>query len=546
MKRSTESMRSAWMLTDEIPWRRFLNNHHGLLVLDNVSDHISVTEYLQAHYRENLARFEWDIVATGQDSSIVGTSIFEHGLNISSLDLDGACRVLALGLIPQGKGWTQEQIAVIRSSLKVCFDDSSWTGRGREDEQVAQALEQSYGITTYTDLEELAGMLECHPLALTQCAAYVKAYFITAKQYRNKFTSCSRPMVLDLYGHTQHSILASFEISIQRLEASEPDAARLLVFFSCLDRTSITFKFLENILSPTKFWNNSESFILRPDLRRRFDFLDPKLPGFHKNIAILESLCFITRDTKRGSIGIHSQIHELSHLRRCSSDAASHLNDVISLLLHRLPPLLYSCRDKLAPRIQSLVTIHAERTLHLMQIYSTDHPIVDADTWSFFLECYLWTRNADFLALAEQLEERVPAGDRSWISSILGVAGIVHLIEQYQTSSTGALPTDDVQRYLSKISPAEIPLDSRCSLTKAYLSYRLSQLIQDRDNIGDRVHSLEAAQKSLRVIIDSLPMAKVLVDGSASASDVHSLQGLSCNSQLTKSLKEPVARAILS
>src|SRR5437667_10145691 len=138
-------------------------------------------------------------------------------------------------------------------------------------------------------------------------------------------------MLLDLYRHTDHNVLASFEVSFHRLEESSPAAAKLLALFAFLDRKFISLELVENFLLDVPFWCHSESFILEPALQHTFWYLAPNLPDYHKNLGILESLCLISRDMKRNTIQIHSQVNESIHLLMGAATAADLLQQVIQL-----------------------------------------------------------------------------------------------------------------------------------------------------------------------------------------------------------------------
>jgi hypothetical protein len=514
LKKSYELLQSTVSPDNPDSAWKFFDEHCGLIVLDDMSDDQSLidsTDWLWLL----LETSPWAFLATSQNSSVVGSSGFERGIQVDLFEPVTACSLLTFGLIPRGQGWSNTQQHVITEGMDVCFGTAE-DSRTAVMDSVCEALRTYYGITSYSQLVELSEALGYLPLAIVQRSAYMKQYGIGAAQSLEKLRSLSRELRLDLYrhAHTGRDVLGSFEVSIQRLDASNPAAAQLLTLFSFLDRNSVSQEFLEGALSDVMFWDKTESSKLDPDLRVVFPYLDQSLPDYHKSLGWLQSLCLVTRDLEKLVVTIHSQVHESIHLRMSRESVASWLQQVIRLLLHRLPPLLYSCKDSDAPRAQEHVLRHADRLRDMVLLYERDLQEVHTDVACFFLECYLWHCGESFLACGEKLKASVPRQDRDWVGNLFAGARLLQEVERFQRCfGTPDFDLTSISESTRRIGSAQVPSNTRHSITNAALFHRLSGMVQRQDRIAQRSPTDSGVDQMLFSAYDGLSVRDTLLRG---------------------------------
>ncbi len=138
-------------------------------------------------------------------------------------------------------------------------------------------------------------------------------------------------------------------------------------------------------------------------------------------------------------------VHEWIHLRLPEKHCAKYLGDVVSLLSHRLPPLLYSWKDKEAPYQADLVFCHLERVRELAELYMESLFDLRPDFAIFFLEAYLWYRGVQYLDMTERLADRTVAEDQSWVLEMIYCAKFLQIILEYQEPGVYASQLDKSQ-----------------------------------------------------------------------------------------------------
>jgi len=480
---SRARFQTAFSLDPVSGFPAFFHEHAGLLVLDDIVEEKALEGIVHA-LGPGFRTSRWSLLATSQNSSFVGSSVLEHGIHVPLFEPATACSLLTLGLIPRGLGWSKEDRHVIADGMDKCFEAAE-EERTPATDSVRKALEKDYGIKSYSQLVDLVEALGRLPIAITQCSAYMREYGISAANYLQKYGALSRMIRLDLFGRERRGkdVLGSFKLTLERLEDSDPTTARLLTLFSFLDRNSVSLELLDAALLDSTIWDGIVTFRLDADLRAAFRYLDQSLPDYDKSLGALESLCLVSRDIQKQLVTVHSQVHESIHLRMRRGTVVNWLQQVVRLLVHRLPPLLYSFKDSESPVMQALVLRHADRLREMVLLYEEDLGEIHADVACFFLECFLWNCGERFLACGEKLATMVPRPDRTWVGSLFATAKVLHEIQRFQSGYLvhPRFAPQDIFESVNLTARARPPLNSRHALSNAFLYYRLSSLVERRD-----------------------------------------------------------------
>src|SRR2546421_12589316 len=162
------------------------------------------------------------------------------------------------------------------------------------------------------------------------------------------------------------SVMTNWDISFVRLGTN---AVKIITLFGFLGRNQISIPFLEHALNDSRFWGGEGVLQISGRLKKFFAFLN--IPDdVYESIGVLDSLSLVTRDASQRQIYVHPMIHEYIHLRMPTDEAVDWLVNVVALLSHQLPPLMYSSScDKEAPLKAEQVFFHLDRTADLAELY---------------------------------------------------------------------------------------------------------------------------------------------------------------------------------
>ncbi|KID81326.1 kinesin [Metarhizium guizhouense ARSEF 977] len=370
----------------------------SLVVFDNVDSLQIIEDFIPSD--------TVDVIITTRDSALVGSEMFPYGISVLLLDENDAIALFILGL----SAWSPADTAAIRNN------PSGILGSGK----VSEVLSEKFGLISVSELQQIFALTDKLPLAIVQCASYLRQYPMPFSHYLEKFRAKAPESLRRFYSHSikgaayQESVMTTWDISIDKLT---PDAVKMITFFGLLDHTQIMMPFLEHALDDCQFWGGRVHIPLPDHLRQFFAFLDTQ-GEFYECIGILDSLSLVKRDASKHQIYIHPMIHEYIHLRLPVNEAVLWLQRVTALLHHYLPPLLYSSYlDKNAAQQSEQVFLHLGRNSDLVELYQTRFSQENAnDSAAFFLEAHLWYRGSRYLDLAERL---ITASGHPWDAEMI-------------------------------------------------------------------------------------------------------------------------------
>ena len=484
---------------------RLAKSDYSLLVLDNVSDPNRILEFLP--HRQN-----GNILITTKDSAMAGSGHFPYGIQLSALTRTQSMLLFALN----SRAWTAEQSSEIRRD----FEQTSHDSKDRLPTSIAAVFREEFDIHPLSQLDNIGILTGDLPLAIAQCASYLREYPMPYARYLSKFNSVyaeSRRRFLNskMKGvQYDKSIMTTWDITFDELETTLPNAARMLTLFGFLSRTDISEEFLENALSDLKFWGGLGSIALTRNLRDDLQFLNVENGGFDESLGKLSSLSLMIRSSGIRRIIVHPLIHEWIHLRMGDADCVKWSSRVLMLLYSRLPPLLYSTSDRETPRQADVVLCHVERMSTMVELYYNSFSSLAPECALFFLEAYLWYRGKQYLDVASRFARNIVQEHRVWVQRLIQAAFLIQIIQDFQADPNGELNHDHYQHYLDTLSSLASPSHrppqgSRFVLTEAVVAYRLYETLDQEVHVFDQRYtgtvSAPLISKATRALLGSTP-----------------------------------------
>jgi hypothetical protein len=405
-----------------------------------------------------------DILITTRDAALAGSEVVPFGIALPLLDNKDACALFVLNL----GTWSPSDSAAIRHDPDSIF----------AMETVSKVLCEKFQLTAISDITQILSFVDRLPLAIVQCASYLRQYPMSFSLYLEKFRAKAPETLRKFYSHpmkgaTYHqSVMTTWNINIDKLSTN---AVSMITFFGCLERTRISITLLERALDDCRFWGGNGYIPLPDPLKDFFAFLDIR-GDFYESIGALDSLSLITRDTSNQQIHIHPLIHEYIHLRLSEGEAVTWIYNVTCLLRHLLPPLLYSNRlDKDAAQQTEEVFSHLGRHSELVELYHLNFsPDMANASAVFYLEAYLWYRGLRYLGLAEKLMTHSAHPDD--LEMLYG-ARLLALVTAYQANPGNGFNATAFEQYVHRIRHLPVggrgrPPASKSTLQQAILSHR--------------------------------------------------------------------------
>ncbi|KAL8943460.1 MAG: hypothetical protein Q9211_000992 [Gyalolechia sp. 1 TL-2023] len=225
--------------------RRLAEVPYNLLVFDNVDGYDAALELLS--YARN-----GDVIITTRDSALAGSARFPHGIHLSALARSQSMLLFVLNC----HGWTAQQTKQIREDFD-CLAERPDQGLPAT---IAATFAEKFHIRFLSQLDNIGALTGDLPLAIVQCASYLREFPMTYGHYLKKFESLYAENRRRFYGtkvkdgQYDKSIMTTWNITFGKLEAVMPSACRLLTLLGFLDRVTTFEDFLENALSELNFW----------------------------------------------------------------------------------------------------------------------------------------------------------------------------------------------------------------------------------------------------------------------------------------------------
>ena len=472
--------------------RWFRNNPGSLIVFDNVVDLRDVQPFILSDAVDTLI--------TTRDSAIVGSEMIPFGMPVPLLHEIDAATLFVLSLGP----WEPATRTNIQDDLSGIFSPSETTG---------QTLSHRFGLTSVAEVHTVIGLIDRLPLAIVQCASYLRQHPMPFDQYLEKFKAAAPDTLRRFYGHQtkgtayHESVMTTWDMSIARLSVN---AVRMVTLFGFLGRSHISMPFLQHALDNSTFWGGECSIRLPESVKRFFAFLDLR-DDFYDSLGALLSLSLVTQDAENRQIFVHPMIHEYIHLRLSPNEAAEWIVNVIALLSHQLPPLSYSSgQDTDAPNKAERVFAHLERAASLTELYFESIRLAEHSAPSLlFLEAYLWYRGARYLRLAEVLVTTNSATSEPfggvlghpWDLEMLYGARLLWIISDFHANPGQGLDTASFDSLVTRIRSLPAPDDRRSerpkeTLLQATISHRWIDALIPSNAAG--------IAKDLRVALEKL------------------------------------------
>ena len=396
------------------------------LLLDNVTTIDSILRTIPTSGHQ--------ILMTTRDSSLVGSEMVPFGLEVDLFDREHA---ITLFILNCGIWNHQQQITILDGASTILSHAPSTS----DSKNIQKILKSKLSISSLNQaMEELFSFTEGLPLAIIQSASYLRTYRVPFSLYIKKLKAKVPEARRDFLSHNMpgaqynKSIMTTWDITVEELDKTNPPAKRLLTLFGFLARTHVEDAFLDTVHDDYKFWLGRGKLVLRLDLKKFFDVLNPDGFDFQESLGRLHSLSLITREKAGAKIFIHPMVHEYIHLRIPAREAAEWLKKTIGILLHRLPPLLYGSDDKNAPLDGDAVLVHLERIRELTNLYIEHMKNLSPDCAVFFLEAYLWYRGAGNLDVAEKLVKVTQRSHQGWLREAFIAAKLLDYIMEYQAT----------------------------------------------------------------------------------------------------------------
>jgi hypothetical protein len=422
---------------------QWLQQHDGqLLVFDNVGDINLIRPYLPSENTHAAGRFR-NLILTKRDSAIVGSESVPFGIEVTLLGNEDAIRLFVLNL----QSWTPVEHDQIRTKIEGVTTNPA----------IKQTLNDKYGFANFNQMEKIAELTGRLPLAIVQCASYLRQYPTNYPEYIRKFKANTTKARQRFFSHSpkgahySESIVTTWEISLECIVQGLPGAGELLTMFGFLDRTEISMGFTESALHELTFWKGKCAILLALDLRAKFQFLEMGAE-YTENSGILKSLSLISQESTKRQISMHPLVHEWTHLRLHAPLRAEWLVAVIRILYHRLPPFIYSTEDRNVPHQAEIVLYHTERCKELVGLHIGNIQHCDPEVAIFFLEIYLWYRGQQCLDVAEAVAAKVRQKDIKWVMKLIRGARLHQIVQDFQGSRSSVLDEGQYQRYSSRLT----------------------------------------------------------------------------------------------
>ena len=419
-----------------------------------------------------------NILVTTQDSAIVGCAQLPFGIDIKPFARNDAIRLFVLSL----QSWDTEEAHWIREELPrlLLRNDFNFL-----DYEVGSILSEKYAISSLSDLNRVPSVTGSLPIAIVQCASYLRTCTMPFSTYVDRFNHVTLPEKRrTLHKHNMSStdynqnVMTVWEVSFQGLRS---EAAKMLVYFGFLDRSLTRATLLKRATSDVSFWGGLARFRATQPTKDAFSFL--KSPEYDCDEALgrLVSLAFVQRTYARQLLSVQPMVHEWCHLRLSDKEAAMRLANMICLLHDQLPPLLYSPDDISAPTQADEVFCHLERVSELTRLYMRHLKEIEPACAVFYVEAYLWYKGELYLDLAEDLLPHLKRDGQSLVERMVCGARLHQVILKFQASHPVSLDRARYNNYMERL--ARIPfqdvsaLDDRFLVTQTMTSFRLMEAL---------------------------------------------------------------------
>ena len=419
-----------------------------------------------------------NILVTTQDSAIVGCPQLPFGIDIKPFERDNTVRLFVLSL----QSWDTEEARWIRAELPQLLlgDDVNFL-----DYEVGRILSEKYAISSPSDLNPVPSVTGSLPIAIVQCASYLRTCTMPFSDYVDRFNHMTLPdKRRTLHKHKMSSIdynqnvMTVWEVSFQGLRS---EAANMLVYFGFLDRSLIRESLLQRATSDVSFWGGLARFRATQPTQDAFSFLMSPEYDCEEALGRLVSLAFVQRTYARRHLSVQPMVHEWCHLRLSNEEAAMRLANMICLLHGQLPPLLYSPGDTSAPTQADEVFCHLERVSELTRLYMRYFKEIEPACAVFYVEAYLWYKGDLYLDLAEDLLLYLKRDGQSLVERMICGARLHQVILKFQASRPVSLDRARYNRYMERLAGIRSQdisaLDDRFLVTQTMTSFRLMQVL---------------------------------------------------------------------
>jgi hypothetical protein len=491
----------------------FRNPPKSLIVFDNVVSLEMISSFIPSG--------AVDILITTRDSALVGSEMIPFGIAVPLLDHNDAMALFVLNL----GSWDPKETQTIRQDVDQIFLPSGTT---------AGILAEKYHLKSTDELKKAVDLIDRLSLAIVQCASYLREYPMPFSLYLEKFRAKVPETRRKFYAHlmkgaTYHqSVMTTWDISIDMLSIN---AVKMATLFGFLGHNQISIIFLEDALKDSRFWGGECSIQLSREMREFFAFLSPD-GDFYESLGALVSLNLITKDAGGRQIFIHPMIHEYIHLRLPTKEATEWLINVVILLSHRLPPLMYSAgRDTDAPREAELVFSHLDRAADLTELYYESIILIRPPlSVLFFLEAYLWYRGVRYLHLAENLACKMLKGMNTsghpWDFEMVYGAKLLSIVLDFQADPGNGLDVLTFDNVVEQIQSLPRPKTSRPggskeTLLQATMSYRWVDALFSEGAMADELRAAHCKFPLFSWQVENTPSRGTIVDRVSSAIFAH-------------------------
>ena len=419
-----------------------------------------------------------NILVTTQDSAIVGCPQLPFGIDIKPFERDDTIRLFVLSL----QSWDTEEACWIRAELPQLLlrDDVNFLNY-----EVGRILSEKYAISSLSDLDPVPSVTGSLPIAIVQCASYLRTCTMPFSNYVDRFNHMTLPdKRRTLHKHNMSStdynqnVMTVWEVSFQGLRF---EAANMLVYFGFMDRSLIRESLLQRATSDVSFWGGLARFRATQPTQNAFSFLKSPECDCEEALGRLVSLAFVQRTYARRLLSVQPMVHEWCHLHLSNEEAAMRLANMICLLHGQLPPLLYSPGDTSAPTQADEVFCHLERVSELTRLYMRYFKEIEPACAVFHVEAYLWYKGDLYLDLAEDLLPYLKKDGQSLVERMICGARLHQVILKFQASRPVSLDRARYNRFMERL--AGIPfqdisaLDDRFLVTQTMTSFRLMQVL---------------------------------------------------------------------
>lgn len=119
-----------------------------------------------------------DILLTTRDAALIGSEIVPYGVSVLLLEDNDAMSLFILNL----SSWDTTETEEIRGNIGTIFDSKT----------VAKVMDEKFHLTSHIDLREVIRLTDNLPLAIVQCASYLRQYPMPFEHYLSKFKGKAR------------------------------------------------------------------------------------------------------------------------------------------------------------------------------------------------------------------------------------------------------------------------------------------------------------------------------------------------------------------